>query len=316
MKLSTVLNQYILPTGLFALAGALVFFTIELASIRKAIPHILETVAEVEKNLEPVLEEVEEIRLLVPSIVDQVEQVRKEIPAILEEVARIRTQVVPMVLAEVAEISNQIPVILEEVDELTDKIPPILEESARLRSELPALLEESKAYREIAQAALVESEGYREIVPEVLLELEALREVIPEFIDEANELVANISTAGQEAAEGATKGFFTGIIKAPINLLGGVSESLFPSKKYSKEDKGFAESAIITVLESSDLSTFDTFENPNTGVHGEVHVIDVDAKKRKTCKDLRVIIWKKDVEETNIIMTFCKKKGGDWGLVE
>ncbi len=316
MKFSTAFNQYVLPAGLFTLAAALIFFTLELASIRRAIPSFIEGVKEVEDKLDPVLEEVEEIRMLVPALIEQVDGIRAEIPSILEEVALIRSDVVPMVIAQVAEVSEQIPKVITEVDQLTEKIPPILEESAQLRSQIPALLEESKAYREIAQTALGESEEYRVLIPKILTELETMREVIPEYIDEANILVDNISTAGQSAAEGATKGFFTGIIKAPFSLVGGAGESLFPSATFTDEDKKYAEVAIATVLGSPDSDTFDVFENPDTGVTGEVHVIKVSTKKRKTCKELRITARRKNKEIVNKSITLCRSKDGKWELVK
>ena len=122
---------YLLALSLFSLAGAIVYFSMQLASLSKDIPDILSSIEKTSDKVEPVIKEVSQIRELVPPITREVSEIRKQIPAILEEVKQVREQV-PAVLEEVREIRSLIPQVVEEVGKTRQALPEILTRSEKL----------------------------------------------------------------------------------------------------------------------------------------------------------------------------------------
>ena len=63
-----LLASYLLSLSLFALAGAIVYFTYEVAIVSKQIPDILQSINNTSEQVEPIIDEVSEIIDLVPVI--------------------------------------------------------------------------------------------------------------------------------------------------------------------------------------------------------------------------------------------------------
>ncbi len=135
----------------------------------------------------------------------------------VEEVSNTRIQVaslqadLPKILAEAAAYRESIPSILTEIENMRGAIPPILEQMESIPSQIPA----------------------------ILAEVEAIQISIPDYIEDASALAGEIKTAGKEAgkcaAEEATQGFFTGILKTPVNIVSGVSSNVFGGVRVTDE---------------------------------------------------------------------------------
>ncbi len=311
MKLSTFFNKYAMPVSLFSLTAALVFFTLELASIRRTLPGIVEGVKYISDGIEPVLEEIAAIR--------------EEMPAVLAGVNNVSSQI-PAILTEVDDLSDQIPMILDQVDMILEEIPPILAESEKIRMQVPGLLEESRAYRSIAVVALAESENYRMLLPDILSETasirmvvpdllgeaEAYRLMIPEYIDDVEKIVDDLARVGQEASEGAVKGVFTGIVKAPGALFGGMIRTIVPPGKFTELDIEPIVAAAIIVLESDDPEAYEEFKIAESGVSGSIRFVRAFKQDGRLYKELDIKISKNGEFDEEILAIAYLDEDGAW----
>jgi len=122
---------YVLSTSLFCLAGAIFYFTFELAQIARQIPDILTSVEKTSEKIEPVVKETNKIRELISPVVTEVSEIRKQIPDILEEVRQTR-KLVPHVLEEVKHTRALVPPLLEEVKKTREAIPAMLSKADKI----------------------------------------------------------------------------------------------------------------------------------------------------------------------------------------
>ncbi|MEW8362382.1 MAG: hypothetical protein AB2721_09600, partial [Candidatus Thiodiazotropha sp.] len=74
--MKSAIATYTLSAGLFAIAGAIVFFTIELSHIRQDLPALLTQVEKTSGKVDPILNEIREIRKLIPPILQEVDATR------------------------------------------------------------------------------------------------------------------------------------------------------------------------------------------------------------------------------------------------
>jgi len=128
---------YLLAASLFSLAGAIVYFSVQLANLSKDMPDLLSSIAKTSDKVEPVIKEVAQIRELIPPILKEVSATRKQIPAILQEVKQVREQI-PPVLQEIREIRPLIPIVVEEVKNTREALPGLLTRSEKLVKEAGA----------------------------------------------------------------------------------------------------------------------------------------------------------------------------------
>lgn len=266
---------YVLAGALAALAGALVYFSITLKQVANALPPVVEGVQGVAEEIPPLLERVDVIvETTVPSLLEevaairaQVEGIQEQLPAVLEEVAAIREGTVPEVLAEVENVRASIPPILERVASIQEQLPSILEEVEAVRGEIPGIVEQV--------------EGIQTQIPAILAEVEAVRIAIPDYIEDANELAAEIRTAGKEAAEGAAQGFFTGILKAPVNVVSGLGNNVFGGVEVTDEMKEAFKEAMSAALAAPAEGKIVEWDEPKSGVRGELEITRLRGREGK-----------------------------------
>ena len=223
------LATYVLATALALLAGALVYFAVTLKQVVNALPPVVAGLQDVSGEIPPILERVDLIlATTVPSLLaevtgirEQVEGLQAKLPDVLTEVAAIREGTVPDVLAEVERIRSSIPPILERVASIQEQLPSILAEVEAVRGEVPSI---------VAQV-----EGIQTQIPDILAEVEAVRLAIPEYLEDANDLTEKVRTAGREASEGAVQGLFSGIIKAPVNMVSGFGSNFIAGQEFTEE---------------------------------------------------------------------------------
>jgi surface antigen/archaellum component FlaC len=285
--------SYLLALSLFALATSIAYFTYEMAMVSKQIPDILMRIDSTTEKVEPVIADVGEIIDLVPGILKEVEEIRKIIPPILSEVEQTRKQ-----------------------------IPAVLKESGAIRGELPAVLASAdKASAAVADISK-QVEATRPLIPEVLKEVETTRESIPPMMDRADKLIEKARVAGKEASQGAVTGLFSGIIKAPFELVGDAGRGISgltkqEAKQYTDKDFQLNQTASLVLLNNASLGDEQEWENTESGNHGIVHLKDIYSKGEYAETDCRTLVtkfYKQDKLIKEVSRSFCMNEDGKWDL--
>ncbi|MBL4712097.1 MAG: hypothetical protein JKX75_06315 [Gammaproteobacteria bacterium] len=304
-----MLASYLLSFSLFAVAGAIVYFTYEVSVISKYIPSVLSQVDATTEKIIPIVDEVAVITALVPSILKEIEATRKMIPPILAEVEKTR---------------KMIPPILKQVEQTRNQIPAVLKESKALRGDLPKILRSAdKASAAVADVSK-QVEATRPLVVDVLQEVEKTRESIPPMMDRADVLIDKAREAGKEASQGAVSGIFSGIIRAPFSLLAdagrgisGLSEK--EAKNLSKRDFELVEQAALQLLNNGSVDDQRSWKNTESEHRGDLFLTDIynDGEYAEIeCRMLMFKLYKKDVLKNESDRSFCKTDEGTWDFDE
>lgn len=287
--------SYLLSLSLFALAGAIVYFTYQMAIVSSQIPDILLRIDDTSEKVEPIIEEVGQIIDLVPDILNEVEETRKMIPPILEQVELTRKQV-----------------------------PAVLKESEAIRGELPAVLSSAdKASASVTDVSR-QIEATRPLIPQVLKEVETTREAIPPMMDRADKMIEKARVAGKDASQGAVTGFFSGIVMAPFALVGDAGKSITgmtkeEAKRLEEKDFDYVEKASLYLLNNGIKGEERKWNNTESGNHGTIILTDIYAEgdfAEIDCRSLKIQLYKKDKLIKAITRSFCKDDDGKWGLPE
>ncbi len=304
-----LLASYLMSLSLFALTGAIVYFTYQVAIVSKQIPDILTSIDSTSEKVEPIIDEVSKIVDLVPPILEEVEATRKLIPPILKEVEQTR---------------KMIPPILSEVEQTRKQIPAVLEESKAIRGELPAMLASADKASAAVTGISEQVEATRPLIPEVLKEVETTREAISPMMDRADVLIEKARVAGQQASEGAVTGLFTGIIKAPFALVGSAGKSIAgvaekDVEKFSSKDFDLIETASLYLVNNGAVKESRKWDNAETGNHGTV-TLDKIYKKGEyaeiDCRTLSFKTYNNGDEVSSPSSSFCKDEKGEWDFDE
>lgn len=290
-------GSYAIALSLVCLSASITYFAQQLSSLEK----VAASVALYRDVAPELVEEVAKITESIPLVVDEVSAVRKEIPLIMTEIAAVRATI-PSVLAEVKAVRLEVPSVLSEVSALRkETIPAVLQETGVLQEKtIPAVLAESKALRS-------------HTIPAVLTEVELSRKELPSLLDQANEVAR---TAGKSASEGAVSGLFTGIIRAPLNIVGGMGESVFSGKKLSSEDSQLVSGASHKVLTTDRLNATEAWKNSTTGHSGTVSISAMSAQGDARCRVLALTFSgykrKQDLNNSDVIV--CHDSSGVWKI--
>ena len=304
-----LLASYLMSLSLFALAGAIVYFTYEVAIVSKHIPDILDSIDNTSENIEPIIKEVAEITELVPAILKEVEEIRILIPPILKEVEHTR---------------KLIPPILSEVEKTRKQIPPILKESEAIRGELPAILASADKASNAVDGVSKQVEASLPVVDEVLQEVATTREAIPPMMDRADVLIEQARVAGQQASEGAITGLFTGIIKAPFALVAGAGRGITgltdeEAKIFNDKDFSLVKQASLYLLNNGVKGDIQIWKNVESGNYGTVQLSRIYTEGEYAeidCRTLKIDLHDKEELVKEGSRSFCKDEDGKWDFDE
>jgi surface antigen len=149
-------------------------------------------------------------------------------------------------------------------------------------------------------------------------EIKTTRESIPATMDRADKLIANAREAGQQASSGAVSGIFTGILMAPFDFVGSVSDTLIGddevSKKLSDKDNEDIEKATSEILTVGNVGDKNAWSNKDSGNSGLIELVDIsDDDDGDECREIQIVIKHKDEEIQNKKTTLCNQ-GGKWDL--
>lgn len=311
----------------FAIAAAIVYFGWQLAQISGNLPGILQSVDDVSQNIEPALsevslirEEISEVRKLIPAILDEVGLVRESIPPVLEEVARVREQIPPL-LDRVDAIEKQIPPLLQRVD----KTVATIDQTQRQIPGIVATADKAIASMDTTRDAVVP------LVPRALDEIRLTRDKVDPTLDRVEILlddafvraegtIAAVEAAGKEASEGAVKGFFTGIIKLPFQLVGTlaspITKNIAPdvAKQITEKDLELMVGAGDRAVESGRVDRERRWENPDSGNSGSITIVRYFELQGAECVEARVRINNRRREIQDRLNEFCRDADGKWTL--
>ena len=276
----------------FAIAAAIVYFAYQLAQINDNLPQVMQTVDGVSQHIEPSLAEVTAIRA-------EITEVRKLIPEILDEVAQIR---------------QQIPPILEQVDGTRQQIPEILSTADRALDTLDTTRDEVIP---LVEKSLEEVKLTREIVNPTLDRVEVL---IDDTFVKAQDAIAGVEDAGKKASEGAVKGFFTGIIKLPFQLVGTMASPIVKSidskvaKQLTEEDMVLMVKAGEKAVKSEKAGKQERWENSDSGNFGSITINRVYQIQDQDCVEARVLIETGKGKKHDKTNDYCQNDDKQWTL--
>ena len=309
----------------FAIAAAIVYFAYQLAQINDNVAVVTQSVDQVSRHIEPTLEEVKQVRL-------EIAQVRKLIPEILAEVAEVRKQV-PVVVAEVVEVRKQIPPILIRVESINQQVGPILQRVDKTLAVVDDTQRQIPQILTTADNAIMALNKTREevvpLVPQVLEEIKLTRDKIDPTLDRVDDLVEDsyfkaldaigtAGSAGKEASEGAIKGFFTGLIKLPFELVGTLASPIVNSidkdvaKQLTEKDIELMTEAGKRAIESNRVDRERRWKNPDSGNSGSMTLIRKYQLQGIDCVETRVRINNKRKQIMDEPDNYCLNEENEW----
>ncbi|MEW8558409.1 MAG: hypothetical protein AB2588_10490 [Candidatus Thiodiazotropha sp.] len=309
--MKSAIASYSLAAGLFAIAGAIVFFTIELSHIRQDLPAILTQVENTSGKVDPILNEIREIRKLIPPILQEVDATRAQIPPILAEIEAIRLNVPP---------------ILNEVEETRKLVPPILAEASKTIDSIPQIIKTLNSIATTVKQSSKEVARTRALVPDILKEIKsvrkeigATRKAIPVTLDRVDYLLAQAATTGQKASEGAITGVFTGVITAPFRALISLGEAAKDAAGgegvfLEGEDLEIATDAAVALTRLKKGATR-RWKNPNSGKRGKFTLVAKYREDKLECQTMEHQVWKGDEMIIERVFDACRKNpNSPWEL--
>ncbi|WP_220720609.1 hypothetical protein [Agarivorans litoreus] len=249
--------------GLFTLAAAIVFFTLELRQLRIQLPSMLEQVDSTAQRVDPIVAQIVELQAFIPQIIEQSQGYQSLIPEVLSRVDAINTQ---------------LPLIIDEVAAISQAIKPVLLQSEAWRGELPAILKRVDDTNTTVRATNEEIAKVVPQVPLILAESEALRVEIPEMIASADELVSKAEEAGKEASRGLVTGFVGGVLSSPFNVIGSMSDSTTerlgfePLASFSVEDREQYQQAMMKLMEQPKQGAKQQWHSRSSGNRGVITI--------------------------------------------
>ncbi len=288
---------YVLSGAVFSLAVAIVYFSVTLSRVADGLPEIVEGIQKTQKGLEPIVVEVREIKELIPSIVEEIDLVRREIPS---------------VVAEVGEVRKQIPPVLDVARQYREAIPSILDESALLRAQLPSILEQVDGIKQQIPPIVEEVGQVRETIPSILAEIEAVREAVPGYLNQAESITGDIQDTVQKAGESAVQGVFTGIVKAPVNIVSNLGSNVLSSAQFDDRDRELVIGATDELLNSGTVGETSNWKNSKTGTRGKITILARD----EDCATLRFEGYKRLKKIVDNEAVLCRQENGDWNILE
>ena len=304
-----ILASLLMPLSIFALSGAMVYFTWQISQVVQQLPGILVTVDRTTEKVAPVIDDVTRVVDLMPDILDEVTEIRKLVPPVIDQVDAV---------------TKQVPPILKQVELTRQQVPPILKESAAIRKELPTMLATADRASASVSEISTQVEAALPRVDRALDEVKITRESVPGTLDRVDGLIDKARDAGKEASQGAVTGFFSGIIMAPFSLVADVGRSIAgltveEARDFTEQDLELNKQAALLLLNQGELGDTQKWQNENSGNNGVVSVIDIYKGGEYSdlgCRKLRFEYYQSGKRLTDTERAFCKNDDGEWTFDE
>ena len=233
------------------------------------------------------------------------------------EIGKTRTQA-PHLLVQIEQTSEKIAPVMNEIAEVSHTIPLILDQVEATRNEIPAVLSSIDKVSEAAHTISKEVGEVRIIMPEILTELRKTREAIPGMLEQADQLADRAQQAAKDAGKKAGSGVVKGIIGSPFYILRDVSKSvasrlgLKDTKGLTGEDFELIRANVLAILESDEIDSTITWENPDEKNRGTVTLIKQFERDGRACKEIRVKIWARKKKIHDVLLEMCPQEDGSW----
>lgn len=278
----------------FALAGAVIFFALQLGGAVRVLPTVAQSLETVGEDSKPLNETLQAYLPAINQALDEVEAVRTALPAILDEVAAVRqaTQaLVPDVMMEIERVRSELPGMLTAVEKVTASADGISQQVAQIQL----------------------------LVPDVLAESAAIRAALPDAMVQAEQLIIQAERATDRAAEGAVGSIVVGAVKTPFRLIPGVVRDE-DARRATGTDRLMPEDLELFVASMTELLALDepasrTWQNEETGVRGMLTVTSHYTRNGRSCRRVRNQAWREGERLADTVFRLCRGPDGKWERV-
>lgn len=279
-----IVSRLTLSLAIFMMSLSILYFSWVIYSVNASIPMVAD--------------KIEQASNAVNSAVNQVNTLSNDISAGLIEFEKINA-LIPKILSESAEVRSQTNLVLLKASEFNDRIPSLLDESRNIRESIPLILED------IART--------RDTVDKSMAELRRLREEIPGLMADANALIEKADKAGIKASEGAVSGVFTGIVKAPYNIIRNVViKEGSGTRELTVRDRSILTGTVKKLLRNDTLGERLKFENEVTNLTGFVELVSQSSEENEPCRSVRIVIGK----SYDLTKRICQDADKQWYLYD
>ena len=235
-------------------------------------------------------------------------------PDFLEESKQLR-HLTAEVVAEVEAIRLQVPPILNESEAIRKTLPAILEQTERLRAESEKIRAEAASIRAQIPQVLAELQAYRALVPQVLEESRRIRETIPPTLNRVENIVLKADEVASTAGENVFTGVISGIFKAPIKLLGNVTDFLLPSNaELSENDQNRLRNRLQEFVNTAEIGDAQTFVTEDPSITLQYELLSKAPIDSKDCRSVSLTSRKSGKALKQIELQICRDDQGDWFL--
>ncbi|MBW7472594.1 hypothetical protein [Marinobacter sp. F4218] len=287
------LSESFRTLSILVLAASIFYFGYAVLRSADRISEGLQKASGIAESLKPAVE-------LAPEFLNESEQLRFLARDALKETEAVRL-LVPSVLKESEAIRNTLPQVIQQADLLR-------QESINIRSEVAAV-------RSLMPQVLAELEAYRAIIPSVLEESQNIRRTIPPTLDRVEKIVADANEIASSAGEKTFTNVITGIIKAPINLLGNAAQMLVPSDvRLSDEDRARLESRLQTFLNTAEVGNSEEFVTSDGSITGRFELVSDSFEGGESCRMVALNSFRKGELLRHQDLQICRNDEGRWYL--
>jgi ABC-type transporter Mla subunit MlaD len=295
----------------------------ETAEIRVLIPSVLEQVENTNSTLRPAIEEYAKTNEQLPRILEEYTATRELLPEMLPGILKTADNVsfaVVTVTREVGANRELLPEISKTADKTAQALVIFAEQVEEIQPMLPDMM---KTAGDASNAIIIvssEIEQLRPLIPDILAEVEQTREMMPPMMSRAERLVKDANEVAKTAGEGATSGFFTGIIKAPFVLIGDIGEAMIGKSEaralLGEEDYNKVKNAALELLSSGQVDDIRDWGTPIKGVGGSVKLMDITEREGRECRVLHILVVNKGESIHDRDRILCINEAGKWDFAD
>ncbi|MEZ5276098.1 MAG: hypothetical protein R3F07_06955 [Opitutaceae bacterium] len=128
-------------------------------------------------------------------------------------------------------------------------------------------------------------------------------------------IAVRAQSASNNDGEGAVQGFFTGIIKAPVALVGSIGSSIFPVQG-TPLDREMLDESVLALLEDDILNAAREWMNPESRIRGKAALISKSDKDGRNIRVVNIQAWKENKRVAHLDVTLSGTEEGQWEVVD
>ncbi|VAW56995.1 hypothetical protein MNBD_GAMMA07-1802, partial [hydrothermal vent metagenome] len=136
----------------------------------------------------------------------------------------------------------------------------------------------------------------------------------------ADKVVTKAGKVGKSTSEGAVTGLFTGIIKAPFKLVGGLGSALFSTFSDDEEgltqlDREIINKKLNEILTVDGSGSVETWENSESKRNGTIKLLNIESGEEE-CREFDMKTWLEDELESHSRVTACLNEDSAWKVTK